>query len=97
MYPGGDDRDEQQQVGGAVATVTLAATVRRARERAGLSLVEVQRATRSRRFADGLATSYVNRLERGEVAEPSPHALRSLAKALDLPYARLMREAGYYP
>jgi transcriptional regulator with XRE-family HTH domain len=73
-----------------VATVQLAKTIREARSRRGLSLRELGDAT-------GLATSYLNRLERGQVAEPSCHTLRAVAGALQVPYARLMKQAGYYP
>lgn len=80
-----------------MSTTTLARTIRNAREARDLTLRDVQAATRSRSRPDGLATSYVNRLERGEVAEPSPHVLRALARALGVTYATLMKEAGYYP
>jgi transcriptional regulator with XRE-family HTH domain len=43
----------------------------------------------------GLSAAYVQKLERGEVASPSPHKLRNLADALELPYFELMQLAGY--
>lgn len=43
----------------------------------------------------GISTAYVQKLERGEVSSPSPHILRDLAAALDVPYSELMRLAGY--
>lgn len=42
-----------------------------------------------------ISTAYLSKLERGEVGSPSPHILYRLAGALDLPYAELMRTAGY--
>lgn len=62
--------------------------MRAAREAAGLSYRDVREVT-------GLALSHLQRLERGEVAEPSPSVLRRLAAALDVPYVELMRAAGY--
>lgn len=43
----------------------------------------------------GISAAYVQKLERGDVDAPSPHKLRALADALDLPYLQLMRLAGY--
>jgi len=80
-----------------MSTTTLARTLRSARDARDLSLRDLTEGTRCARFPEGLGSSYLNRLERGEVAEPSPHALRALAKPLRVPYARLMKEAGYYP
>lgn len=80
-----------------MAGTTLARTLRSRRDARDLSLRELRAATAGERFPDGLATSYLQRLERGAVTEPSPHVLRALARALDLPYSRLMGEAGYYP
>jgi transcriptional regulator with XRE-family HTH domain len=47
------------------------------------------------RDSSGLALSYLHRIERGRVVEPSPSTLRRLAAALDVPYIDLMRVAGY--
>lgn len=43
----------------------------------------------------GLGVSYVNRLARGQVAEPSPNSLRRLAPVIGVRYTRLMKLAGY--
>lgn len=43
----------------------------------------------------GVSTAYLQKLERGEVASPSPHKLREIGRALEVPYADLMRLAGY--
>lgn len=45
--------------------------------------------------SSGLALSHMQRLERGEVDEPSVATLRKLAGALDVPLADLLRAAGY--
>lgn len=42
-----------------------------------------------------ISAAYLQKLERSQVAEPSPKILRRLATALDLPYRRLMELAGY--
>jgi transcriptional regulator with XRE-family HTH domain len=38
---------------------------------------------------------YLLKLERGSVASPSPRVLGRVARALDVPYLRLMELAGY--
>lgn len=42
-----------------------------------------------------ISPAYLVKLERGEVAAPSPHVLRRLAASLDVDYLELMRLAGY--
>jgi len=42
-----------------------------------------------------ISASYLQKLERGEVKNPSPNVLSDLAKELDVPYSQLMRLAGY--
>jgi len=42
-----------------------------------------------------ISTAYLQKLERCEVKAPSPHVLRALAAAMDLPYGDLMALAGY--
>ena len=42
-----------------------------------------------------ISAAYLQKLERGDVKEPSPHVLHRLAETLDLPYERLMKLAGY--
>jgi transcriptional regulator with XRE-family HTH domain len=50
-----------------------------------------------KRLADEAEVSpaYVQKLEQGHVASPSPHKLQSIAEALNAPYFELMRLAGY--
>jgi transcriptional regulator with XRE-family HTH domain len=43
----------------------------------------------------GISAAYLQKLERGKVQSPSPHVLHGLAGVLDIPYARLMKLAGY--
>jgi len=45
--------------------------------------------------AAAISTAYLQKLERCEVKAPSPHVLRPLAAALELPYAEVMGLAGY--
>jgi GTP cyclohydrolase I len=45
--------------------------------------------------AAGISTAYLQKLERDEVKAPSPHVLRALGAALDVPYRELMELAGY--
>lgn len=66
----------------------LAEMLRAARASREMSFRDVREAT-------GLSLSHLQRLERGEVAEPSPAVLRKLGEALGLGYDDLMREAGY--
>lgn len=63
--------------------------IRRAREVAELSYRDVKEST-------GLALSHLQRLERGQVSEPSPHVLWKLADSIEgLSYQQLMYDFGY--
>jgi len=42
-----------------------------------------------------ISTAYLQKLEAGEVQQPSPHVLHRLAGALEVPYPTLMELAGY--
>jgi len=42
-----------------------------------------------------ISPTYLQKLERGEVRNPSPHILHRLARALDVSYVELMKLAGY--
>ncbi len=42
-----------------------------------------------------ISAAYLQKLERGQVQEPSPRILQRLARVLQLEYARLMDLAGY--
>jgi HTH-type transcriptional regulator, competence development regulator len=43
----------------------------------------------------GISAAYLQKLERGDVKEPSPRILYGLSEALEVPYDRLMSLAGY--
>ena len=42
-----------------------------------------------------ISIAYLVKLEKGEVASPSPHVLHRLGETLGVPYLELMRLAGY--
>lgn len=50
-----------------------------------------------RSVADGakISPTYLQKLERGEVGDPSPNVLHRLSEELGLDYGDLMRRAGY--
>ncbi len=56
----------------------------------GMSLREVSRPAE-------ISVAYLQKLEHGEVSQPSPKVLFRLSKALDVPYELLMALAGYEP
>jgi transcriptional regulator with XRE-family HTH domain len=65
---------------------TIAASLRRERERAGLSLTELAKRA-------GLAKSTLSQLEAGQ-GNPSVETLWSLGVALDIPFSRLVEPAN---
>ncbi len=64
--------------------------LRKAKEIEGrkVSLRDVEEAT-------GVKNAYLSLLERGEIAQPSPQKLHTLAEYYGVPYERLMYAAGY--
>jgi transcriptional regulator with XRE-family HTH domain len=66
----------------------LGEALKNAREQDGRSL---QAAAESA----NISAAYLQKLERGQVGTPSPHVLRRLGTALNVPYLRLMSLAGY--
>ena len=54
-----------------------------------------RRSLRSEAGDAGISAAYLQKLERGQVDEPSPKILKSLASVLELEYSRLMELAGY--
>lgn len=66
----------------------LGETIRQARELKGWSLAKT--AERAH-----VSPAYLKKLEDGDVHSPSPHRLAAIARALTVPYADLMRLAGY--
>lgn len=68
--------------------LSLGAVLRKAREVRGFSSVEAARLA-------GISTAYLSKLEADVVKRPSPQVLHPLSEALAVPYAELMRLAGY--
>ena len=68
---------------------TLGAVLRQARDVRALSAVDAARAA-------SISGAYLSKLENDAVKRPSPPVLLQLAEALRLPYADLMRLAGYH-
>lgn len=66
----------------------LGRQIREVRELRGLSLKGVADPAQ-------ISAAYLQKLERGEVKDPSPHILYRLSETLDVPYPDLMRLAGY--
>lgn len=42
-----------------------------------------------------ISPAYLQKLEGGNVGQPSPHVLHRLGEVLEIPYAKLMELAGY--
>lgn len=68
----------------------LARELQSARTSAGRSLRDVAEAAE-------ISAAYLQKLERAQVAKPSPKILQRLAATLGLEYRRLMEFAGYAP
>lgn len=66
----------------------LAHVLRKTRQASGLSLEAIAQPAK-------ISAPYLLKLERAQVASPSPRVLARLALALELPYLRLMELAGY--
>lgn len=72
----------------SVANDELAAMLARARDMKALSLKAVAEPAE-------ISATYLQKLERAEVQDPSPHVLHRLSEQLGLDYAEVMRLAGY--
>ena len=68
--------------------VELGKELRDARDRLGASLQATAEPAK-------ISAAYLQKLERGQVASPSPRVLRRLASSVGLPYLRLMELARY--
>lgn len=66
----------------------LGAQLQRVRRLRGLSLKAAAEPA-------GISATYLQKLERGLVKSPSPNILYRLGEMLDVPYATLMKAAGY--
>lgn len=67
---------------------TLGELLADARKRRKLTLRAVQDAV-------GISNAYLSQLETGKVQSPSPVILHKLSELYDLPYAAVMKAAGY--
>lgn len=67
---------------------SLGIRLRAARERAGLTLREVEERT-------GISNAYLSQIESGRIKEPSPRMLHRLAELYGESYAELLELAGY--
>jgi transcriptional regulator with XRE-family HTH domain len=74
----------------AHTSTTLGALIRQARERAGLSLRNLEAIT-------GIPRTILNRLELDQLDASSPHLLQRTAEALELDSDDLFALAGYRP
>jgi HTH-type transcriptional regulator, competence development regulator len=71
-----------------LAAKELGEKLKKVREMKGRSLAAVAEPAQ-------MSATYLQKLERGEVEEPSPHRLFQLSRELEIDYAELMRLAGY--
>jgi transcriptional regulator with XRE-family HTH domain len=67
---------------------TLATTLNRLRQQAGLSLRQLQERS-------GIDRSLISRIETGDVKKPNPETLSRLAPALGVPPSHLFTATGY--
>jgi HTH-type transcriptional regulator, competence development regulator len=66
----------------------LGEELRRLRRTRNLSLRALEKRT-------GISNAYLSQIETQHVLNPSPHVLRKLATALEVPYEDLLAAAGY--
>jgi HTH-type transcriptional regulator, competence development regulator len=74
--------------GDVVAAASLGAQLHEVRKMRSLSLKGAAEPA-------GISAAYLQKLERDDVKQPSPHILHSLAEVLGIPYDKLMELAGY--
>jgi len=67
---------------------TLGQFLRGAREKQGLSLRAVEKAT-------GISNPYLSQLEGNKIKQPSPKLLHKLCELYEVPYSTVMELAGY--
>lgn len=77
-----------EQTGTTTSEPTLGSRLRQVRSRREQSLSHVAKAAE-------ISTAYLQKLEVGDVRNPSPKVLHSLSEVLDIGYSELMRLAGY--
>lgn len=69
-------------------TKTLGKYLQAAREKKGLTLRAVERAT-------GISNPYLSQLESGKIKQPSPIMLHKLSELYEVPYSDVLELAGY--
>lgn len=72
------------------SAASLGACIRKARQDAGMTLREVEEATKKE-----VSNGYLSQLESGKISKPSPHVLFALSTVLRTDYEMLMKRAGY--
>ena len=82
------DEPRQQQQGDLNGAICALANLRVLRASRGLSLNQVAKRT-------GMSPGYLQKLERCQIRNPSPHKLAALADVLHYDYDKLMELAGY--
>jgi transcriptional regulator with XRE-family HTH domain len=85
----GDERDQKRSEFAGQPNV-LGVVLADLRKAKGLSLREVQEATKG-----AVSNAYLSQLEHQKIKKPSPNVLRSLAEVYGVPYQTLMEKAGY--
>ncbi len=71
-------------------TTALGSHLAELRNSRGLSLRDVEEATDK-----AVSNAYLSQVERGQISQPSPNILYSLAEIYGAPYEELMEMAGY--
>jgi transcriptional regulator with XRE-family HTH domain len=69
---------------------SLGAHLARLRDAAGLSLRQVEEATKNE-----VSNAYLSQLENNKITKPSPNVLHALSQVYKVSYEDLMRRAGY--
>lgn len=69
---------------------SLGVFLRKARQDRGMTLREVEEATKKE-----VSNGYLSQLESGKISRPSPHILYTLSNVLNADYQNLMQRAGY--
>ena len=75
--------------------MTIGTFLRSARERAGLTLREVEQAVIDSGSDVRVSSGHLSLIESGKVANPEPRTLSALAEVLGVQYMQCMIEAGY--
>lgn len=68
--------------------MTIGEFIRENREKKGISIRELSRLS-------GVSHPYISQIETGKNDKPSPDLLKKISKHIEVPYSKLMIEAGY--